>query len=142
MGSDEELKKEQSNKRKVNLIIIIASIVCLVLLVILLIIFIPRIRSANQTYSFVFINDIHLDPYYIENGSPDDYCRNATNLVSTSFKYGQYGCDTPNATFQSMLKAIPKFFRPLCGVRTSCVRLCPQMNVRCVYEFHYFLLLL
>ena len=31
--------------------------------------------------------------------------------MSTSFKYGQYGCDTPNATFQSMLKAIPKFVK-------------------------------
>lgn len=112
MISEENLiSEERKRSRLINIVIISAAILCFLLLVILLIVFIPRIRKANQTYSFVYINDIHLDSLYIDNGVPDDYCRNQTNEMNVSFKFGQYGCDTPIPTFESMLKAIPKFVK-------------------------------
>jgi sphingomyelin phosphodiesterase acid-like 3 len=61
---------------------------------------------------FLYINDIHLDPFYEPYARFDDpnttYCRARLPEVTTPYPFGQYGCDCPNTTFYSMLAQLPK----------------------------------
>ncbi|KAH0791269.1 Ser/Thr protein phosphatase [Histomonas meleagridis] len=80
-----------------------------------------QVVQNTEMYEFLYINDIHLDPSYIPNGNPDMpyFCNNASVLIPSTHKYGQYNCDTPNETYQSMIQNIPKIIKKpqfiICG---------------------------
>lgn len=61
--------------------------------------------KKNPLMKMIFVNDIHIDPYYQPTGIYDDsqreYCRKPYENVTAS-KYGKYGCDAPIETFISM----------------------------------------
>ena len=69
----------------------------------LLIVYFVNPSNNNSTLNFILFNDIHYDPMYSSNGTSSiNFCRNSTKS-NVSYVYGQYGCDTPNATLESML---------------------------------------
>ena len=89
-------------RRGVTITVIITAIAGL------LIVFLVNPSNSDSTINFIFFNDIHLDLNYDENLSPsDNFCRNQTTINSSTNnspkQFGQYGCDTPLALFQSML---------------------------------------
>lgn len=79
---------------------------------------ITKINSKQQViqqslFDFVYINDIHLDPKYIPSSSPQTFCREFdSKYASAPYYFGQYSCDTPILTFNSMLRFLTKKIYP------------------------------
>jgi hypothetical protein len=55
----------------------------------------------------LYINDIHLDWLYNENGSSADQCH--TSQTKFSSKYGIFGCDSPYTLYDSALSAAKSY---------------------------------
>ncbi|OHT00560.1 Ser/Thr protein phosphatase [Tritrichomonas foetus] len=67
------------------------------------------VPKEDKMLEFVYINDIHIDPKYAPNSHPTSVTSCRTPVEGeVEHKFGQYGCDTPNETFLSMLEEIPK----------------------------------
>ena len=68
--------------------------------------------QRRTSFDFVYINDVHIDLEYNEFSDivndPEGKCRRAYNGTVKPFKFGQYGCDTPNVTFLSALQFMGK----------------------------------
>jgi len=84
---------------------LIITVVTLCAVVAIFVIYFVNSESGylGDDSSFLFINDIHIDPLYNENNSfiSGEFCRGTT--VSGYFPFGQYGCDLPNKSYLSFL---------------------------------------
>ena len=75
------------------------------LTVILVCVFLLK-KKKDDGIEFIYINDIHVDPLYIPNSRTSTRCRQSDPSVP-SYVFGQYGCDSPFSTFESMLDFLP-----------------------------------
>jgi sphingomyelin phosphodiesterase acid-like 3 len=69
----------------------------------------PTATPPPPLSSFLYVNDIHLDPLYrnLSRVTDGSQCRTDTENPVAAYPFGQYGCDCPEATFRSMLKRLP-----------------------------------
>ena len=118
VNSYKDLEIERSQKKRKRYLLI-ASIIAIILLlflfsIVLYFIFITIKKNSNsqgnsnsQTdYEFLYINDIHLDPLYVSDSTPSN-CRQSSG-TGIHYPFGQYGCDSPESTFLSMINFLPK----------------------------------
>lgn len=101
-----------SKKKKIVLIVsILAAITIVIVTIVLCYVFFykQKEQDSDDGYEFVYINDIHLDPLYVPDSSPLDSsnCRKSSGS-GINHPFGQYGCDSPNSVFSSMINFLPK----------------------------------
>ena len=103
----EDEKAVEAKKRKAGLIIAAVAFV-LGLAVVVAIAFVSPDKKEDlndEELRFLFVNDVHVDPLYVETGIYDEenyqYCREP-NKTNYTYKWGRYGCDSPWSTFLSM----------------------------------------
>ena len=110
----------QSTKKSPNRTrVILISIVLIVLIgsITTTVVFLLRNKSIepdlsndeSTNISFMYINDIHLDIKYDEYSvaSEKTSCREKSPTSTVRKPFGQYGCDTPAATFHSLMDYAP-----------------------------------
>lgn len=90
-------------------IIYVSVFAAAVLISLLIIIIAVSIKNVNEM-SFIMINDIHVDPKYLPYSIPGNksFCRNPDMNTSIKHPYGQYICDAPNETFESLCNYLPQ----------------------------------
>jgi sphingomyelin phosphodiesterase acid-like 3 len=65
-----------------------------------------HVVGSSSSSSFLWLSDIHLDPYYGQPNATEPQCADESNNYTKTF--GQMGCDSPPALLQSALnEAIP-----------------------------------
>lgn len=62
-----------------------------------------RKEQAGSVISFLYVNDIHVDPRYNPYASLN-YCTEESNATKVKKVFGQYGCDTPKETYDSFIE--------------------------------------
>ena len=69
----------------------------------------PPIFGGPTNLTFVYFNDIHIDTKYNENSlySEGTHCRTESASSTVPRPFGQYGCDIPEKTFDSMVDFLP-----------------------------------
>ena len=102
---------------RVKIILISVVLIVLVASIAVTVIFLVRKESADPMSSndestsldFLYINDIHLDPKYqeISLASEKKSCREKSPNSTVRFPFGQYKCDLPAATFNSLMDFAP-----------------------------------
>ena len=106
-------KAAKNAKRKTGLIIAAVAFVIGLVVVVVIAFVIPDKENDDiqEELQFLFVNDVHVDPLYVETGIYDEstyqYCREP-NKSNYSYKWGRYGCDSPWETFLSMSDFLPK----------------------------------
>lgn len=90
--------------RRIAYISVITTLCVAAFIVILVGVLLP-----SKEMRFIMINDIHVDPKYKNDSIADynTYCR-ASNGSKIPRPFGQYICDTPNVTFESLCNFLPK----------------------------------
>ena len=62
----------------------------------------------KSSFNILYLNDIHINPEYLPNGDPDQYCTKVNkNKTDVYYKWGIYGCDSPIDSYKSMLSFMP-----------------------------------
>lgn len=67
--------------------------------------------GVSQTGQFVFLSDIHFDPFYVADKKATSYCRGSAidssdcasnvGVIYPNPAFGQWGCDSPYSLAQS-----------------------------------------
>jgi sphingomyelin phosphodiesterase acid-like 3 len=111
--ADLEMHRPSSEKRS-KWRIAIAIFLGFAILVTVLTMVLVAFAFFTQSAEFIYVNDIHLDPLYDPyaysmNIDPDasQACRVRDPNATVTFPFGQYGCDSPRSTFESMLAHWP-----------------------------------
>lgn len=68
------------------------------------------LTGTQSTARFIMINDLHIDPFYVDDSdhSVAKMCRKSAGSGAIKRPFGQYKCDTPMRTFHSMCDFLPK----------------------------------
>lgn len=94
--------QNRSTKKYLPWILIFIVLFFLIIFILLILILFKKKKQTSDPY-FIFINDLHIDPFYNNFSTPyDSICSNS--LRNISFSFGQFGCDPPFSLFLSFLK--------------------------------------
>lgn len=109
-SEDKQYENSCSKRNKIILIISILSAIIIIFVTIFLCFhFLYAQKDSQDIFSFVYFNDIHVDPLYVPNsqstGNVVDCRKPSESAVNHPF--GQYGCDSANLTFFSLLNFLP-----------------------------------
>jgi hypothetical protein len=102
---------EGSRKRRFPRWVIVAIVAAVIIIIVGVVVgVLVRRKASSHLSEFIYVNDIHLDPLYDPHSYSMNIDPNASNAcrarnpnATVAFPFGQYGCDAPRSTFESML---------------------------------------
>lgn len=107
-----ELQNTGMCRRDICYIILAIFVGGLALLTLTILIFNSN-SIGEYTSQFIYVNDMHIDILYDptsdKTNDSSGNCRRPYNASVKPYKFGQYGCDSPNTTVTSAFKAMGKF---------------------------------
>jgi sphingomyelin phosphodiesterase acid-like 3 len=66
------------------------------------------VRFTTNQRSILFISDIHLDPLFNDRSNASVSCHVTDPSLPTTFRFGKYGCDTPEPLLDSLVENLPR----------------------------------
>jgi sphingomyelin phosphodiesterase acid-like 3 len=112
-SSSEDTPVPHCLKRRGIIVVVASLVVCAVSIAwIVASQYFSRRSDPPSTSEFIYVNDIHLDPLYEPFSSsaldPEGFCRVKLESLLIPSPFGQYYCDTPDRTFDSMLAELKR----------------------------------